>query len=393
MAHELRAQGLVLGRARDVGVYRLTQIPGDADAELALRYTAQASANLVYEDAYHAPGPGQSQMDTGADLGADAGTALGRVTTAQTELTSVVMVARDNLAVTTQCLASIYAHTHRSFEVVLVDNGSTEDLRGLVARLRARHGNITWLRNPGDVGYAQACNQGLAAARGEYLAILHNDVVVTPGWLSRQLALMALHPTIGLTGPALSSGSGLQSVSMKNYRNLDDLPLFAESWAVNHAGEHAVTMPLSGACLVMKRQVVSRIGGLDSAFGSAIHTDDDFCVRAQRAGYRLAVAYDAFVYHRGAATWKALGLDRAAAAEEAWRAFCRKWAVAAGAKLGAAVREASAQRFDPARDRIPLTSGQPGGDGFAVAPAGAARGAPVGSPVGPPIGSGLRLLG
>ena len=171
------------------------------------------------------------------------GPVIGRVTAAQTELVSVVMVARDALSLTADALASIYAHTHRSFEA--------EDLHQLASRLQAAHGNVTYLRNERDIGYAHACNQGLAAARGEYLAIMHNDVVVTPGWLSRQLALMALDPSVGLAGPAFNACASDQSVGMRTYRDVDQLLAFAEPWAVNHANELAITMPLSGICLVM----------------------------------------------------------------------------------------------------------------------------------------------
>ena len=335
---ELRAQGSILGRARDVGVYRLTQIPGDGASDLTLRYTKQASANLAYE---------RSFAETG-------NVPIGRATAAQTELTSIVVVARDNLAITTECLESIYANTHRSFEIVLVDNGSSEDIRGLAARLRARHGNIIYLRHERDIGYARACNQGLAAARGEYLAILHNDVLVMSGWLGRQLGLMAVDPAVSLTGPALSACATNQSVGLRTYMGLDQLPAFAESWAVDHASEIAVSMPLSGVCLVMKRQVLNRIGGLDARFGSAIHTDDDLCIRAFRAGYRMAIAFDAFVHHRGGATWKRLGMDRARVAAESWRLFCMKWGVSPDAQPSAAIRALAAHPFDPTRDRIAL---------------------------------------
>ena len=134
--------------------------------------------------------------------------------------------------------------------------------------MRARHGNIIYLRHERDIGYARACNQGLAAARGEYLAILHNDVLVMSGWLGRQLGLMAVDPAVSLTGPALSACATNQSVGLRTYMGLDQLPAFAESWAVDHASEIAVSMPLSGVCLVMKRQVLNRIGGLDARFGS-----------------------------------------------------------------------------------------------------------------------------
>ncbi len=338
LANELRAQGLALGRARDVGVYRLDQIAGDADADLMTGYTMQSSQNIAYERAYRE----------------NRGPLIGRLSSAQTELTSIVIVARDNLTVTADCLASILAHTHRSFEIILVDNGSSDDYDGLVARLRAQRAFVTRLRNERDTGYATACNRGLAAARGEYVAILHNDVVVTPDWLGKQLALMALHPAVALVGPALSACAGLQGGGMRTYHGLAEMAAFAESWATNHAGEFAITQPISGICLVMKRAVMNRIGGLDPRLGSSIHTDDDYCIRAYRAGFRMAIAFDAFVHHAGAATWKALGIDRGQVAAESRRRFCEKWGLPEDAKLPAAVRELCKQPVDLERDYIPL---------------------------------------
>jgi GT2 family glycosyltransferase len=335
---ELRAQGLALARAGDVGVYRLSQLPGDVDGELFRSYAAQSSSNLVYERACRENG----------------GAPIGRTTRAQTDLTSIVVVARDNLMLTADCLASIVTHTPRSFEIILVDNGSADDYRGLVAKLRARNARVTWLRNQRDFGYAQACNQGLAAARGEYLALLHNDVIVTPGWLGRLLALMAVNPAVALTGPSLSACAGPQAPGLRTYEEVAELAAFAEPWAVSHADELAVTMPLSGACLVMKRQVVERVGGLDPRFGSSIHTDDDFCIRAYRAGFRMAIAFDAFVHHVGGATWKALGLDRGRAAAESRQRFGEKWGLTADANVESAVRALAKQPFEPARDHIPL---------------------------------------
>jgi GT2 family glycosyltransferase len=340
LAGALQRQGMLLGRAADVGVLKLTQIPGDSDADLTARYTAQESANLTYEASYHSLGRPP----------------IGTVTAAQTELTSLVIVANDIPDITLACLESIYAHTHRPLEIVLVDNGSSASLRVLAATMRARHGNLSYIRAPPSEGYAQACNQGLAAARGEYIGILHNDVVVTPGWLGRLLAAMAMDPSVALAGPALSQSANVQAVNMRTYNKIDDLIAFSQDWAVNHRGEIAVFKPLSGVCLVLRRQVLDRIGGLDPAFHTGIHADDDFCLRAFRADFRMAIVFSAFVHHHGSATFKALGLDRKLATVAAARIFAAKWGIPrdGDGKIEVAIQELAAQPFDPARDRIPL---------------------------------------
>lgn len=344
LADALERQGMVLGRAADVGVYKLTQIPGDSEEDLIERYMAQESANLTYEDSYHRHG-GRPP--------------IGTITAAQTELTSLVIVANDSLEATSECLASIYEHTHRAFEVVLVDNGPSGSLRAMAASVRNRHGNITYVRARPEEGYARACNRGMVAARGEYLGILHNDVVVTPGWLGRLLAGMALNPSVALAGPSLSQAANVQLVNMRTYGKISELVAFSQDWAVNHSGEIAVFKPLSGVCLVLQRKVLDRIGGLDPSFRDGIRADDDFCLRAFRAGLRMAIVFSAFVHHHGGTTFKRLGIDRKAAATAAARAFSRKWGIPDEQEIGAAIQALADEPFDPARDRVPLPYDDP----------------------------------
>ena len=349
LAVALERQGMVLGQAADVGVHKLTQIPGDSEADLTARYIAQESANLAYEAGYRLLGRPP----------------IGMVTAAQTGLTSLVIVAQDHLGVTSECLDSIYAQTHRSFEVVWVDNGSKASSRAVVATMRDRYANLSYVRGQPGEGYAAACNRGLAAARGEYIGILHNDVVVTPGWLGRLLAAMALDPSVALAGPALSHSKNVQEVNMKTYTKTSELVAFSQAWSANHRAEVAVFKPLSGVCLVLRRQVLDRIGGLDPVFRTGIHADDDFCLRAFRADFRMAIVFSAFVHHHGAATFKHLGIDRKVAAAEAARIFCGRWGVPHDEPIANAVQRLAAEPFDPARDRIPLRHDD-GSPSFAV---------------------------
>jgi GT2 family glycosyltransferase len=363
---ELQAQGLALARAGDVGVYRLAQIAGDGDPRLAARYLIQQGANLAYERRYRAQGQAP----------------LGLLTRAQTELVSIVIVAHGDSAAARACIESVYRHTARSFEVILVDVGGQAggvdhaDADGGDGRLRAyaaavaERGNLTYLRCGAAHeagGVARAFNQGLSAARGEYLALLRGDVVVTPGWLSRLLALMAIDPAVALVGPAIGGGAGggsegAQDAGMRTYAQLDELPGFAESWALTHLGELALFSPLSGACLVMRRQVVARIGGFDARFADGVHADQDFCVRAARAGFRMAIAFDALVHRASAADRGRAGDERAGggarareqAAAAAWQAFCEKWSHPMDARSPVDIRALGGKPFEPTRDFVCL---------------------------------------
>ena len=296
------------------------------------------------------------------------------LTRAQTELVSIVIVAYGDSSAARACIDAVYRHTARSFEVILVDVGGDgagdAGLHAHAAALRAERGNLTYLRCGAASetgGVARAFNLGLSAARGEYLALLRDDIVVTPGWLSRLLALMAIDPAVALVGPAIGGGAGgggegAQDAGMRTYAQLDELPGFAESWALTHLGELALFSPLSGACLVMGRQVVARIGGFDARFADGVHADQDFCVRAARAGFRMAIAFDALVHRAGAAD-RARAADardaggavaREQAAAAAWQTFCEKWSHPMDARSPLDIRALGGKPFEQTRDFVGL---------------------------------------
>ncbi len=281
-------------------------------------------------------------------------------------LVSIVILVRDNLALTRACIDSIYAHTPGALELVLVDNGSAEDVAGMARDLAAAGRRVIYLRNQRNEGFAFGCNQGIAAAQGAYLVLLNNDVVVTPGWLTRQLALLELDPAIAVVGPTTNATSGAQLVGTATYRGVTDLNRFARQWALEHAGELAIVPRIVGLCMVMRRSLIDEIGGFDTAFGFGNCEDDDLCVRILRAGHQIAIAYDVFIHHHGSATFRSLDLDARALVDENWRIFCHKWRHPPhlhGPDALAALGRAAP--FDPATDRIPVDYGEvfhPGAD-------------------------------
>jgi hypothetical protein len=99
---------------------------------------------------------------------------------------------------------------------------------------------------------------------------------------------------------------------------------------------------------------VMRIGGFDTLFGWGKGADEDFSVRAARAGWKLAIALDVFVHHQGGATYRRLGRDPRRVAEEGWRTFCGKWDHAATANTAGDFARLGAAPFELARDRVPL---------------------------------------
>jgi Flp pilus assembly protein TadD len=181
------------------------------------------------------------------------------------------------------------------------------------------------IANAENRGFAAGNNQGLALARGEYVLLLNNDTVVTPGWLGRMLAVFERHPEVGIVGPVSNYVSGLQCVREAAYRTLAELEAFAARWAADHSGQTAPITRVVGFCLLARTEVVERIGGLDERFGSGNYEDDDFCLRAALAGYGARIAQDAFIHHTGSQTFKQANIDYSGAMRRNWELFKAKW--------------------------------------------------------------------
>jgi GT2 family glycosyltransferase len=210
--------------------------------------------------------------------------------------------------------------------LIVIDNGSTDGTSAYLSGLRdAVPFPVTVITNAVNRGFPAACNQGLAAARGEYLVLLNNDAVVTDAWLDQLIALAESAPEIGMVGPVSNYASPPQLVADIPYTDLGAMDRFASEWRRQNQGKWMEASKLSGFCLLMKRKTLEAVGGLDERFGPGLLDDDDLSLRARRAGFRLAVALDLFVHHFGSRTFKGAGIDPAPLLAENRAKFEAKW--------------------------------------------------------------------
>ena len=237
-------------------------------------------------------------------------------------LTSIVIPTHNQLECTRQCLDSIRRMTDEPYEVIVVDNGSTD---GTVDYLRALPG-VRLIVNETNRGYPAAVNQGIAAANGSQVVLLNNDTIATTGWLSRMLRALKSDPSIGLVGPCSNSVSGPQQVAA-GYEQLADLDGFAWDWGKANDGRRIEVTRLVGFCLLIKRAVIETIGEFDEQFGIGCFEDDDYCLRAIQAGFRAVIAADAFIHHHGGQTFRTGEVDFARLMAENEQKFREKWRI------------------------------------------------------------------
>ncbi len=242
-------------------------------------------------------------------------------------MTSIIIPVYNQWELTEACLESIQDWTPGPYEVIIIDNGSQEDIAEQYVRWRNERPswhkyhpqiNRTLTHNPTNLGYPAAVNQGIALATGDTICLLNNDTEPGEGWLAAMLRVLDEHPEVGIVGPMSDNVSGLQGMQVH--------PL--------HPGSIIETQRLVGFCMLLRRSVVDRIGGFDTRIGLGNFDDDDYCVRATLAGFKLAIAVDSFVHHVGGATFRAENIDYQALLERNWVLMKEKWGIPMDLPLG-----------------------------------------------------------
>jgi GT2 family glycosyltransferase/glycosyltransferase involved in cell wall biosynthesis len=208
---------------------------------------------------------------------------------------SVIVLTWNGAAFAEDCLTALEAQDYREFEVIVVDNGSSDGTPKLVAE---RFPRAKLISNERNLGFAAGNNIGLRASTGDLIVLLNQDTQVRPGWLEA-LASTFDDPTVAIAGCKLLYPDGtIQHAG--GY-------LFGSRGDSDHWGRHALddgrfdeamdVEYVTGAALAIRRTVVDKIGLLDEAFGPAYYEDTDWCYRARAAGFRVVYQPRAIVTH------------------------------------------------------------------------------------------------
>ena len=210
---------------------------------------------------------------------------------------SIVVVSYNSLPFTRLCLESVLFNAgEEPFELIVVDNASGDGSREHLRELAGRDARVTLLANEDNAGFPAACNQGLAAARGETLVLLNSDTIVAPGWLAGLEA--HLDAGAGLVGP-VTNRIGNEAEVPVSYETYGDFLREAANRTATRRGEAIEIPTLTMFCLAMRRGAWEAVGPLDESFGVGTLEDDDYSQRARQAGLRLLCAEDVLVHHFG----------------------------------------------------------------------------------------------
>jgi N-acetylglucosaminyl-diphospho-decaprenol L-rhamnosyltransferase len=226
---------------------------------------------------------------------------------------SIVVVSYNGGGLLQRCLESIRASRHSlEVEVIVVDNASSDGSADL-----ARRGfpDATLIACEENLGLGRACNLAFGRARGRYVLLLNQDTALMPGALQTLVEVADAHPEAGAIGPRLEYSDGSFQYSAFRFPDFrqaffgffDVVPIDSpingryprDEYERTFAAEH-----LLGACLLLRREALDRIGGFDPYFFMYFE-ETDLCVRLQRAGWQNLYAPSARVMHVGAASTSA----------------------------------------------------------------------------------------
>lgn len=236
----------------------------------------------------------------------------------QTETVSIVVLVWNNLKVTIPCLLSIMRFTKHPFELIIIDNGSTEPVGAWVEKNLSKYQNVVYHRNEQNQGFPQGCNDGMAKASGDHILLLNNDTIVTPYWITRMVAGFR-DSKVGLIGPLSINNGSKQNIltflptqyqhhlqtQTTPWRSTKEMLRFTEAFCRNQLGSTNNTSlsVLIGLCFFIRKDVYQQIGGMDPIFGFGNCEDGDYCFRTARLGFSILHLYDVYVDHVGSATF------------------------------------------------------------------------------------------
>jgi GT2 family glycosyltransferase len=175
--------------------------------------------------------------------------------------------------------------------------------------------SIKLAKNEGFVG---AVNRGIVASTSPFVCLLNNDTVVSSKWLTKLITTLSADDKLGIVGPVtqplpfdpqLERYDSQHSLALhssllpKIYANLT-LSQINEHLEKNYKGQTITISFVAFLCAVIKREVIDKVGLLDTHYDMGMYDDNDYNLAARKLGYRTELAIDTCIYHHGRTTFR-----------------------------------------------------------------------------------------
>ncbi|ABX03468.1 MAG TPA: glycosyltransferase family 2 protein [Herpetosiphon sp.] len=184
---------------------------------------------------------------------------------------SIIIVSYNSAALLPACFASLAMTNDDNYQLIVVDNASSDGSAELV---RQQYPHVQLIANQHNQGFGAACNQGMAAATGEYFLLFNPDVQITPNWLTLLRQHLATNPQAAIICPTT---------------------LYPNQALPTRQGV-AITAAVPGCAMLLRRSAWQAIGGFDPAI-FLYWEDTELCWRAWLLGWQVLEDFEALVVH------------------------------------------------------------------------------------------------
>jgi GT2 family glycosyltransferase len=234
-------------------------------------------------------------------------------------LCDVIVLTWNQLEIIKTFADSFISNTFLPSRLIIIDNNSNDGTKEYLLSLKNTpfcHFQI--ILNEENKGFVGGMNQGIKISQAEYVCLANNDVIFTKSWLEEIISIFEKNQRIGLINP---NSNNLGAIPPKN----SSLEEFAQSLRKKYKGTF-VEMPFCiGFCMVIKKEVIEKVGGLSKEYFPMFFEDTDYSMKVKKEGYLIGVAKGSYVYHQEHASFKQWPKEKEKVFLRSREVFFKKW--------------------------------------------------------------------
>jgi GT2 family glycosyltransferase len=215
---------------------------------------------------------------------------------------SIITVNFNQAEVTCQMLESLRTVTWKNAEVLVVDNASTSDC----SIIKKKYPEITLIKSKTNLGFAGGNNLAIAQATGDYILLLNNDTVVTPGFIEPMIDTFKRHPGAGVVSPKIVFYYSDNLVQYAGTNPISTITCRGETIGYKQKNDARFDVEYKthlshGACMMISRKALNKVGIMDASY-FMFYEEYDYCERVKKAGFDIYYNGHSSILHKQSVT-------------------------------------------------------------------------------------------
>mgnify|MGYP000991462360 CR=1 FL=1 len=217
-------------------------------------------------------------------------------------LVSIIIPCFNAVKYTRQCLNSVLKHSTCDYEIILINNGSSDKTREFLKEFKKKNKHHCFLKKisvfnmPYNIGVAKALNLGIRKSSGQYVCYINSDVIVTKNWLVSLTKACEKNRKNAVVGTLFNSFEDNKFINAVE-KNKQEIDRVAKTIYLLNKNKVKKAKTIHGLCMLIKKSIFSKVGFFNEKFYPCFGEDIEFCQRVKKCGYNLVDALDVFIFH------------------------------------------------------------------------------------------------